>query len=168
MRKLSQPTSLMVGEGTVGDRMPKMSPSKLWINVAMGTLVVPVAWLGLGWLWARATVGPSSASYEWNAFVLYSLVLMPQVGLATLLQQGVLLLIPAATSSTRVRLVGTIAETVAVAVVTIVAGGELDPVVSPEALATLALAAALFSAAMRLPLRRPDQLAPDERLAAGR
>lgn len=137
--------------------MPRIHASKIWTNVALGAVVVPVAWLGLGWLWARATVGPSDASYEWNAFLLSSILLAPQVAVATLVQQGVLLILPVATSSTLVRIAGTIAQTAAVAGVTIVTSGELYPVASPEALATLALAAMIFSVAMRLPIRRAKE-----------
>lgn len=151
----------MAMEGTSGEQMTTTIGVRLFRNVVLGAVVLPPLWLALLWLWARITMGPSNADYEWNAFLLNSLTLVPQVAVGTLLQQCLLLLARDRMSLSIMRLVAILAEVAAVVTIAIVASGELYPVISPDALVSLAIAASLVVLAMKLPAHRRSGSAPD-------
>jgi hypothetical protein len=137
---------------TNGDAMRRVQPSIFISNVLLMAGLVPLVWLALSWSAAWLVAGPSNSGYEASAFLLNYAFLVPQVMVAGVLQQGTMLLVPERLTMPQHRLIAAIAAFVYVlAVMMLVARGDMGVAALPEMLVPLAVAVAVYVAIMRVP-----------------
>ena len=135
--------------------MNALNIKRIGLNLLLIALVVPFVWLALSWLVGRVVSGPSVNPWEADAFLLNFVTLAPQMMLAGVLQQVVLLLVTPKTSSGKTtRVVATVVALVAVPSVLIaVMRGELGIISAPPVALALAIAVTAYGVVMKLPLR---------------
>jgi hypothetical protein len=135
--------------------MKSLNMKRALLNLLLIAVVVPVTWLGLTWLVGRFISGPSNNPWEGSAFLLNFLTLAPQMVLAGIVQQIVLVLMaPRLSSSSAMRLVAILLALVAVPLVLVaLLRGDLGMIAAPPVALALAAAVTMYGLVMRLPLR---------------
>ena len=136
--------------------MRRFHTGTLLRNLGIIALVVPPVWLGLIWLIELFATGPSDSQYEWNAYLFNVVLLIPQVLLAGLLQQGMLAFWAEGGSRPTWVVTNALAIVTSVVVVVLVASGELYPVLSLVSLVALVATAALVSLGLRKAVSRAE------------
>jgi hypothetical protein len=133
--------------------MKSLNIKRALLNLLLIAVVVPVTWLALTWLTGRFVSGPSNNPWEGDAFLLNFLTLAPQMVLAGVVQQVVLVLIAPRLSSGTTRLAAIVLAWVAVPLVLIaLLGGEPGIIAAPSVAFALAVAVTAYGLMMRLPL----------------